>query len=80
MRSVTNLFRAVANLAGSVNALANLLDAFTGRLRQQLALDEAAPPTVLEHQGAGGAGGDNAALGGNSSDGTGKRKSRASAV
>jgi hypothetical protein len=53
MRSIANLIRSIANLAGSINGLANLIDTFTGRLRMQLALDEAAP-TVLEHQPAGG--------------------------
>jgi len=40
-------------LAGSVNNLSGLRDTFAGRLRQQLALDEALP-TVLEHQPASG--------------------------
>ncbi len=74
MRSIANLMRAIANLAGSINNLAGLIDATTGRLRQQIALDEATP-TVLEHQPGSG---DNAALdGGSTSKG---RKAKAGAV
>jgi hypothetical protein len=43
MRSIGNLFTAFTNLAASVNALASVVDVATGRLRQQLAVDEAAP-------------------------------------
>jgi hypothetical protein len=67
--------RAIANLAGSINGLANLIDAAAGRLRQQLALDEALP-TVLEYQPAGG---DNTSLDGGS-NGTAKRKAKAGTV
>jgi hypothetical protein len=47
MRSIGNLFTAFANLAASVKALAGVIDVATGRLRQQLALDDAVP--ALRH-------------------------------
>jgi hypothetical protein len=34
---------ALSNLSASINSLAGVLDVATGRLRQQLALDEAVP-------------------------------------
>jgi hypothetical protein len=75
MRSISNLIRAIAPLAGSINGLATLIDTTTGRLRMQLALDEAS--TVLEHQPAGD---DNAPLDGTTNS-TGKgRKAKASVV
>jgi hypothetical protein len=48
MRSLTSLFNAVGNLAASLNSLAGVVDLPAGRLRQQLAFDEAGQ--VLEHQ------------------------------
>jgi len=53
MRSIARLFSAFGTLAESILSLSGVLDAATGRLRQQLALDEAAA-TVLDHQPAGG--------------------------
>jgi hypothetical protein len=43
MRSIGNLFTAFTKLAASINTLAGVVDVATVRLRQQLALDEAAP-------------------------------------
>jgi hypothetical protein len=48
MNAIRNVFNAFSNLAASVNALASVIDLATGRLRQQLALDDAMP--VIEHQ------------------------------
>lgn len=49
MNAIRSVFAAFTNLAASVNALAGVIDAATGRLRQQLALDEA--PPALTHGG-----------------------------
>lgn len=46
MNAIRSVFAAFSNLAASVNALASVIA--TGRLRQQLALDDAMP--VIEHQ------------------------------
>jgi hypothetical protein len=43
MNAIRNLITAFANLTASVNALAGVIDLTSGRLRQSLALDEAAP-------------------------------------
>jgi hypothetical protein len=47
MFGLPKLANAFANLAGSINALAAVIDAATGRLRQQLALDGG---EVLDHE------------------------------
>ena len=55
MQAIRSLFSAFANLAAAINALAGVVDSATGKLRQQLALDEpAALPhgEVLDHAGA----------------------------
>lgn len=39
MNAIKNLWSAFSNLAASINALAAVVDAGAGRLRQQLALD-----------------------------------------
>ena len=75
MRSIGNLFSAIGNLAASINALSGLVDTVSGRLRQQLAIDEAAP-TILEHNAAGS---ENAVLDGGT-NGTAKGRKRAGAV
>jgi hypothetical protein len=49
MNAIRNVFNAFSNLAASVNALASVIDLATGRLRQQLALDDNMPH-VLDHQ------------------------------
>lgn len=41
MNAIRNLFAAFTNLAASLNSLASVIDVTTGRLRQQLAIDEA---------------------------------------
>ncbi len=43
MNAIRSVFTAFAHLAASVNGLASIIDAATGRLQQQLALDEAPP-------------------------------------
>jgi hypothetical protein len=47
VNAIRSVFLAFANLAASVNALAQVIDAATGRLRQQLAFEE--PRQVIEH-------------------------------
>lgn len=47
MNAIRNVFTALANLASSINGLAAVLDVATGKLRQQLALDDG--PAVIEH-------------------------------
>lgn len=60
MRSITRLFGAVGALADSVLALAHVVDAIAGRLRQAVAL-ETDPPAlghgaeVIDAEGDGGA-------------------------
>ncbi|HEY7157931.1 MAG TPA: hypothetical protein VH575_28495 [Gemmataceae bacterium] len=49
MNAIRNVFKALSNLAASVNALASVIDLATGRLRQQLALD--GDPLVMAHDG-----------------------------
>ncbi len=52
MNMLRNVFSAFANLAASVNALAGVIDAAAGRLRQNLALDDtplALPGEVLDN-------------------------------
>lgn len=46
MRSLTKLFGAVGSLADSILALASIVDVATGRLRQNLALDDAEAPAL----------------------------------
>ena len=46
MNAIKNVFAALANVAASLNALASVVDCATGKLRQQLALDE---PAALTH-------------------------------
>jgi hypothetical protein len=43
MNAIRNLITGFANLTASVNALAGVIDLTSGRLRQSLALGEAAP-------------------------------------
>jgi hypothetical protein len=47
VNALASVIDAFSNLAASVNALASVIDVATGRLRQQLALDDAMP--VIEH-------------------------------
>jgi hypothetical protein len=47
MNAIRSVFNALSNLAASINAIAGVLDVAAGKLRQQLALDEA---HVIEHQ------------------------------
>ncbi len=47
MNALRSVFAALANLAASVNSLAVVIDAATGRLRQQLAEGDA--PAPLPH-------------------------------
>ena len=49
MNAIRSVFAALTNLAASVNALAAVIDAASGRLRQQLALDGETAP-ILDHQ------------------------------
>ncbi len=49
MNAIRSVFAAFTNLAASVNALAGIIDAASGRLRQQLALDDM--PAALPHVG-----------------------------
>jgi hypothetical protein len=39
MKSIARLFNAVATLAGSLESLAALVDTFSGRMRQQIAVE-----------------------------------------
>jgi hypothetical protein len=50
MQSIRNLFSAFANVAASLNALAGVIDAATGRLRQQLAAEGIDPAHVIDNQ------------------------------
>lgn len=50
MKSIARLFAAFANLAGSLEALAGVVDAATGQLRQRLAYEAEESPAVIEHQ------------------------------
>jgi hypothetical protein len=43
MNAIRNVFAALPNLSASINALAGVIDLAAGRLRQSLALDDAAP-------------------------------------
>jgi hypothetical protein len=43
MNAIRNVFSALGTLANSINSLARVLDVATGRLRQQLVLDDAPP-------------------------------------
>lgn len=47
MNAIRSVFAAFTNLAASLNALAGVIDSASGRLRQQLAGDEA--PPALTH-------------------------------
>ncbi len=49
MNALRSVFAAFANLAASVNALAGVIDAASGRLQKQLALDY--EPDALAHHG-----------------------------